>query len=136
LETRILVPALFIAPVLGLIFVEPDRGTAILLAAVSAAVLLIAGVQWKYFIPPLVLGIVALGISLWHDPMRIKRIMAWVYLEETQERRRLSGYQAMLALGFGRLVRAGAGKRPAETRLRAGSTTAISSFRSIGEEWS
>ena len=97
----ILVPALFIAPVLGLIFVEPDRGTTILLAAVSAAVLLIAGVQWKYFIPPLVLGVVALGISLWHDPMRIKRIMAWVYLEEHKSGVGYQAYQAMLALGSG-----------------------------------
>ena len=33
---------------LGLIFVEPDRGTTILLAAVSGTMLLIAGVRWKY----------------------------------------------------------------------------------------
>jgi cell division protein FtsW (lipid II flippase) len=31
-----------------LILVEPDRGSTILLAAVSAAMLLIAGVQWKF----------------------------------------------------------------------------------------
>ena len=97
----ILIPGLFIAPILGLIFVEPDRGTTILLAAVSAAVLLIAGVQWKYFIPPFILGLVGLGISLWHDPMRIKRIMAWVYLEENKSGVGYQAYQAMIALGSG-----------------------------------
>ena len=44
----ILIPGLFIGIVLGLIFIEPDRGTTILLAAVSGAVLLMAGVRWKY----------------------------------------------------------------------------------------
>jgi hypothetical protein len=38
---------LLIVPVL-LIFIEPDRGTTILLAAVSATMLLVSGVQWKY----------------------------------------------------------------------------------------
>ncbi len=44
----ILFPGALIALMLGLIFVEPDRGTTILLAAVSGAMLLIAGVRWKY----------------------------------------------------------------------------------------
>jgi cell division protein FtsW (lipid II flippase) len=37
-------------------FVEPDRGTTILLAAVGGAMLLLAGVRWKYIIPPIVLA--------------------------------------------------------------------------------
>src|SRR5215831_2486921 len=49
----ILIPALIISVVLGLIFIEPDRGTTILLAAVSAALLLVAGVRWKCFVPPI-----------------------------------------------------------------------------------
>src|SRR5437660_2198309 len=44
----IAIPAVLIAVVLGLIFVEPDRGTTILLASVSAVMLLIAGVRWMY----------------------------------------------------------------------------------------
>src|SRR5260221_3922897 len=42
----ILVPGAMVALVLGLIFVEPDRGTTILLAAVSGTMLLVAGVRW------------------------------------------------------------------------------------------
>src|SRR6266487_3311764 len=75
-------PGLLIAPVLGLIFVEPDRGTTILLAAVGGTMLLIAGVRWKYFVPPIVLGSIALAVSIWHDPMRMKRIFSWLDLEE------------------------------------------------------
>jgi len=97
----ILIPALCVAPMLGLIFVEPDRGTTILLAIVTAAMLLIAGVQWKFFVPPVVLAAVGLTFSLWHDPMRIKRIMAWLYLEENKTGVGYQAYQAMLALGSG-----------------------------------
>jgi cell division protein FtsW len=97
----IVLPGLLIVPVLLLVFVEPDRGTTILLAAVGGALLLIAGVRWKYFVPPIVLGVLALGVSLWHDPMRIKRIFGWLYLEEHKEGVGYQAYQAMLALGAG-----------------------------------
>jgi len=97
----ILLPGLLIVPVLLLIFVEPDRGTTILVAAVGGMMLLVAGVRWKYFVPPIALGVIALGISLWHDPMRIKRIFGWLYLEEHKQGVGYQAYQAMLALGAG-----------------------------------
>jgi cell division protein FtsW len=97
----ILVPGLFIGLVLALIFIEPDRGTTILLAAVSGAVLLVAGVRWKYLVPPLLLGIAGLAVSLWHDPLRMKRIFSWLYLEEHKSGTGYQAYQAMLALGSG-----------------------------------
>jgi cell division protein FtsW len=97
----ILLPGIFIGLVLGLIFVEPDRGTTILLASVSAGMLLIAGVRWKFFIPPILLAAAALGVSLWHDPMRMKRIFSWLYLEENKDGVGYQAYQAMLALGSG-----------------------------------
>jgi cell division protein FtsW len=95
------VPGMLIATVLGPIFVEPDRGTTILVAAVSAAMLLIAGVRWKFIVPPVLAGLAGLGLSLWHDPMRIKRIFGWLYLEENKSGVSYQAYQAMLALGAG-----------------------------------
>ncbi len=97
----ILIPGLIIALVLGLIFREPDRGTTILLASVSGTLLLIAGVRWKYILPPVLLALAGLGFSLWHDPMRIKRIFGWLYLEENKAGVGYQAYQAMLALGAG-----------------------------------
>ena len=97
----ILWPGLLICPVLGLVFVEPDRGTTILLAAVGATMLLIAGVRWKYFVPPIGAGILALAISIWNDPMRMKRIFSWLDLEEHKSGVGYQAYQAMLALGSG-----------------------------------
>lgn len=100
-QRGIVLPGLMIGIVLALIFVEPDRGSTVLLAAVSGAMLLIAGVRWKYFIPPILLGLGALTISLMLDPVRSKRIFSWWYLEESRSGVGYQADQAMLALGAG-----------------------------------
>jgi cell division protein FtsW len=97
----VVLPGLIIAAVLGLVFVEPDRGTTILLAAVSGALLLLAGARWKYIIPPVILGVIALGISILFDPMRLKRIFSWWDLEQHKDGVGYQAYQAMIALGSG-----------------------------------
>lgn len=94
-------PALLVGSVLGLIFVEPDRGTTILMAAVSAAMLFIAGARWKFIIPPIVAGIAGLAFSLLYDPMRTKRIFAWLHADEHKMDVGYQANQAMLALGAG-----------------------------------
>jgi cell division protein FtsW len=96
-----LVPALIISVVLGLIFVEPDRGTTILLASVSAVMLVIAGVRWSYLVPPVLMAAAGLAYSIYNDPMRTKRIFSWLYLEDHKSGVGYQGYQAMLALGAG-----------------------------------
>ncbi len=94
-------PGLFAGLILGLIFVEPDRGSTILLALVTAIMLFIAGVRWKFLIPPVIIAVLGLAISIWHDPMRMKRIFSWLYLEENKQGVGYQAYQAMLALGSG-----------------------------------
>src|SRR5581483_4488881 len=98
----VVLPGLLICLVLGLIFREPDRGTTILMAAVTGVMLLIAGVRWKFIVPPLLAAAGGLAISLLHDPMRTKRILAWLHPEDHKAAD--AGYQAgqaMLALGAG-----------------------------------
>jgi cell division protein FtsW len=97
----VIVPGIMIALVLGLVFVEPDRGTTILLAAVGGALLLIAGVRWKYIVPPVLLGAIGLAISLLHDPMRMRRIFSWWDLEQHKDGVGYQAYQAMIAFGSG-----------------------------------
>jgi cell division protein FtsW len=97
----LVIPTCVAAVVLGLIFIEPDRGCAILLAAVSAVMLIIAGVRWRFLIPPLIVALVALGRSFLHDPMRLRRIMAWIHPEQNREGAGYQAWQAMVALGSG-----------------------------------
>lgn len=105
----IIIPGAFVAVMLGLIFIEPDRGTTILLAAVSGTLLLLAGVNWKMLVPPIVLAIGGLAYSLANDPMRIRRIFSWIYLEENREGVGYQAYQAMLAIGSGGVTGLGLG---------------------------
>jgi cell division protein FtsW len=95
------VPGMIIGVVLGLIFMEPDVGTTLLLGAVSAGLLLLAGVRWRYFLPPLALAVAAISLYLWNDPMRSDRIYSWLNLEETRLGKGMQAYQAMIALGAG-----------------------------------
>jgi len=94
-------PGILIALVLGLIFVEPDRGTTILLAAVSGSLLLVAGVRWKHILVPASVGAAGLAVSILHDPMRMKRIFSWWDLEQHKDGVGYQAYQAMIALGSG-----------------------------------
>ncbi len=97
----ILMPGLFIVPVLGLIFVEPDRGSTILLSCVCGAMLVLGGVRIQYILPPIVAGVMGLAWSLWHDPMRRERILAFLHPEKYKDGVGYQSWQAMIALGSG-----------------------------------
>jgi cell division protein FtsW len=97
----VLIPGIFIGVMLGLIFIEPDRGSTILLAVVCGFMLVVAGVRWRYVIPPVLIAAAALGFSLWRDPMRSGRIYSWRHLEETKLGTGHQAYQAMIAFGAG-----------------------------------
>jgi len=97
----IIYPAALAGVILGLIFIEPDRGTTILLCAVTGTMLLIAGVQWKHVFIPTALGAAGLVASILHDPMRMGRIMAWRHPQDHLNGAALQAQQAMLGLGNG-----------------------------------
>lgn len=94
-------PCLIIGTVLALIFVEPDRGTTILMASVSGALLLIAGVRWKYILPPAAIGLAGFAVAIAVDPVRMRRIFSWLDLEEHKTGAGFQAYHAMLAIGSG-----------------------------------
>ena len=97
----ILVPVGIIGIMLGPIFIEPDRGTTILMASVSVAMLLLAGVDWKKILIPVPIAVAGIAFSIFHDPMRMKRIFSWWDLEQSKDGVGYQAYQAMIALGSG-----------------------------------
>ncbi|MSR42482.1 MAG: putative lipid II flippase FtsW [Pedosphaera sp.] len=97
----LLLPGVFIAITLGLILKEPDFGTTALLASVSVVLLLLAGVRWLYVVPPALAGVIGIAILVMHDPVRMKRILAFLHPEEHRSGVGFQAYQAMLALGSG-----------------------------------
>ena len=100
-KVGLLLPGIAIAITLGLIFSEPDFGTTMLLATVSCILLFVAGSHWKYLVPPMVAGAVAISVAIMNDPVRMKRIMAFLHPEQHREGAGFQAYQAMLALGSG-----------------------------------
>jgi cell division protein FtsW len=88
LETRVkqmddwkntLLPA--VAPslvVAALIAAQPDLGTAIAVAAITLAVLFVAGMDFKYFLYPLAAAPVIFYFLVWRVPWRHQRILAFM----------------------------------------------------------
>jgi cell division protein FtsW len=129
----IVIPGLVIGLVAGLIFCEPDVGGALVLSAVSGAVLLVAGIRLRYFLPPVLIGLLAVGLFIYHNPMRSGRIYSWLHIEETRQDKGHQAYQAMVALGSGGPTGRGLGdSRQKLGYLPAHQTDFI--FAIIGEE--
>ena len=94
-------PTAIIGLMLVPIFVEPDRGTTILLAVVGVGMLLMAGVDWRKMLVPVPVAVAGLAYSIWRDPMRMKRMLSWWDLEQSKDGVGYQAYQAMIALGSG-----------------------------------
>jgi cell division protein FtsW len=72
-------------------------GDHVLLGAVSAIMLLVAGVRWLHLVPVGVAGLAGLGILLIHDPTRWRRVrVGWIW-----RRARHCGRLSDLAIDFG-----------------------------------
>lgn len=103
----LVVPGGIIGLVLGLIFLEPDWGTALMLGGVSAVVLLVAGVRWRHFLPPVVVGLGLVTALLFLDPTRSDRLYSWLHVEETRLDTGHQVWQSWIALGAGGLTGVG-----------------------------
>lgn len=98
----LVVPGLLICFVAGLVFVEPDFGTAILIAGVGGAMLIVAGVRFLHILPVGLAGLTGLVAFMIHNPKCIERVWrGWVKLSENKDGAAYQAYQAMLAFGSG-----------------------------------
>lgn len=105
----LLFPGIVIALICGLVFLEPDFGTTVLLAAVAIILLLIAGANWKHVVLPTLAGAVLVGVAIVNDPVRLKRIEAFLHPEEHRSGAGWQAYQSMVALGSGGVTGLGLG---------------------------
>jgi cell division protein FtsW len=126
-------PGVIIGVALGSIFIEPDRGTTILLAAVTGWMLIIGGVRLVHLVPVGVLAAGALAFSIAHDGMRSGRIDAWLHPEQHATGKAAQALQAKIAIGSGGIIGLGLG----DGRQKLGFLPEIHSdfiFANIGEE--
>ena len=78
--------ALLAVPV-GLIVRQPDLGTAILVLSAGLYVIFFAGMSWKLIVPPLVAGLIGLGLLVWYEPALCANGVRWPVLHDYQQQR-------------------------------------------------
>lgn len=97
----LLVPALFIGPLLALVLIGKDLGTTLLLGAVAGAMLFVGGAKLRHLALPVLLGLLGLAAYLANDPTRWGRIEAWRHPELHARGAALQSNNSVVALGAG-----------------------------------
>ena len=133
-----------VAP-LGFIAQQPDLGTSIVLIAITAAIIIVAGISWRIILPVFAVGATIGTTLLWaaiyaqdfmqdklgFDPYQFKRIYSWLdpYSYPTNEGMHL--IQSLTAIGSGGM--SGKGFQGREVNVPENHTDFI--FSVIGEEY-
>ncbi len=76
------VPFLLIGIMGGLLFIEPDYGTAALIAAVGVGIMFVAGAKMPYLSIFSLLGLCAFSLAILRNPNRLGRMIAFVFPEK------------------------------------------------------
>lgn len=98
-----------LAVVLALLVAEPDFGSAVIIAATVIAMMFIAGIKLRYFVPLVLLASGLLGALAVFSPYRMQRLIAFVDPWADQFN---SGYQltqSLIAFGRGEWLGVGLG---------------------------
>ncbi len=132
--TLVLIPALLITAIcVGLIFLEPDLGTGLLIFSVAIFMIYIGGVRVTHLLSFLILTIPIVSYLIITKPYRLRRIIA--FLDPWQHQLDLSYQlvQSLIALGSGQFFGVGLGRGEQKLYfLPAAHTDFI--FSIIGEE--
>ena len=99
--TGFLRPMLLVGMILALVFFEPDWGTATLMAAVSLAMLAVAGTHGWHLFCALIVGAELGALLLLHNPLRLERLLAFLDPEKYRDGIGWQGWHSVVALGNG-----------------------------------
>ncbi|MGH3011709.1 MAG: putative lipid II flippase FtsW [Gaiellaceae bacterium] len=118
---------------LGLILIEPDLGTAISIAVMLAAVLVVAGTRLSTLAGAGAIAFFLIAAAIWLEPYRRERILSFLDPWQDPHGTGFQSVQAMLALGSGGFFGVGLGESVQKVYyLPEASTDMI--FAIIGEE--
>ncbi|MBI4093973.1 rod shape-determining protein RodA [Candidatus Kaiserbacteria bacterium] len=108
---HILVSGAYAALALGLVFFQPDIGSALIVAMIWLGVVLVAGISWKH-LATLVVAAAILAGALWQwglQPYQQERIAAFLHPLSDLHGAGYNAYQAAVATGSGQLLGKGVG---------------------------
>jgi cell division protein FtsW len=94
-------PLLIIGVPAVLIQREPDFGAAALVGVVGLTMLFLAGARLRYLIPTGALAVTGFVALVLHDPLRLKRVMAFLDPEGTRNGVGYQNWQALIAFASG-----------------------------------
>lgn len=126
-------PCMIIGTVFLLVLREPDFGTAFLLGSVGFVLLFLAGARLVYLLPTLLTGGSLFALAIYIDPVRLKRVTAFLDVEAHKADGAYQLWQGILAFGAGGIHGVGLGNgRQQNAFLPEAHTDFI--FPIIGEE--
>jgi cell division protein FtsW len=117
----------------GLILVEPDLGTAIAIAVMTTAMLVVAGTQLRLLLAGAGIGAAVVLAAIWLEPYRRARLFSFLDPWQDPDGAGFQSVQAMIALGSGGFFGVGLGESVQKVYyLPEASTDMI--FAIVGEE--
>jgi cell division protein FtsW len=124
---------LVVGTAFALVIVEPDLGTAIAIAIMASAVLLVAGTRLPTLAAAGALGFLLVVAAIWLEPYRRERVLSFLDPWQDPEGAGFQSVQAMIALGSGGFLGNGLGESVQKVYyLPEASTDMI--FAIVGEE--
>jgi cell division protein FtsW len=116
-----------------LVVIEPDLGSAVLLAVVAASMLFAAGLGWRYVGGAACAGVVAFVVAVIAEPYRLDRIRGFLAPSTDVQGTNFQLQQSLIAIGNGGLTGIGLGHGQQKAfYLPAAHTDFI--FSVVGEE--
>ena len=82
-----LVAGLLLMVPVGLIMRQPDLGTSILVLSAGLAVIFFAGLSWWLIVPPIILGVIGVGLVVLFEPTLCADGFRWPILHDYQQQR-------------------------------------------------
>jgi cell division protein FtsW len=135
-DSKIVKPLAYFIPlvvVCGLIMLQPDLGTTLVVGFIGIIQIFVSGVPLIYFLGSLIAGIVGVGILILVSPYRRDRLMTFLQITSDPLGKEYHIRQILLALGSGGLFGLGIGQsRQKYLFLPEASTDSI--FAAIAEE--
>jgi cell division protein FtsW len=102
-------PGLLSLPAVVLTFLEPDWGTAILLATVAGLLMAVAGTPWRRLVLAAAAGLVLFLAALHANPVRMGRLLAFLDPERWKDTYAWQPWLGLLSLGRGGWLGVGLG---------------------------
>lgn len=86
LKEGLIIPGAVLGVMCGLMMLEPDFGTTALTGSVGAGIMFVGGTRLRYLAVPVVLGLLGFAAAVIKDPVRIGRILAFLWPEKFPEK--------------------------------------------------